>query len=1088
MPLPDYIDNTQHTLEAILRELIQTQEQTTLDIATGFFRIEAWVKLEHPLNRLTHLRLLIGRDPSIQPAERSYINLQKVFQKDIQTQLEQTEFNLAYKEQIDRLIAYLSRETVEVRLYGGKENTTASFLHAKAYIFDDYSIIGSSNFTPSGLEGNTELNVLIKQSAIARDLRNNWFAKFWNHESVDTEYKQKLINILEASKFGSRAYTPYQVFVKALYELFKEETTIDEHNRTTLELANFQQQGFEQAVRLINRHHACMIADAVGLGKTYIALRLMEYYLTQDRRPGHVPRALVICPAQLRDLVWRKKLDEFGIKADIVSQEEIARTGFEIRNYTKHDIIVVDESHNFRNSGTNRYNNLQKILASGKRDKKVILLTATPINNSIFDLYHQFMLMARNNPNYYREWGISNLTSFFKALNRGQIEITELLFLGMVRRSRLDVIKRQKAGEPVVIDGKEVRFPQRQLEKFTYNFEENYAGLYARLAEQIDQLHLAPYNINSFKLKLNSEEQAQMKRNEALVALMKTLWLKRLESSLVAFQNSIENQRKFQTEFNECLSSGKLLDTRTFRKILTAEIDEQEIVDLNALIESLQPVDPKKYNISELQKQIHHDFTILENITNTLTQIRQGFAQGLGANDKKLESFKNLLTNQLQRQKIIIFSYFKDTAKYLYNELITDKLWLQNMGSPKIDLITGDTKGKERADKVKRFSPHSNCESDEEIQECLANPIDILICTDVLSEGQNLQDAGVLVNYDLHWNPVRMIQRAGRIDRIGTTFETLYIYNCFPEEGLEKLLGLVERLQQRIATIDREVGLDGSVLGEAISERSLEELRKLKQADTDAEKAIILEELEGISELISLDEMRLPLAEFLNQRGSALIEEIPMGIHSTRDGREGLFLAFQAKGRTAWYFYPRIDGNIVTDRQQFGSQIITDKRRIFKMLQCTESDYPDPDTLPPVPFNKEIFTILEGAIQNVINDFRKQAGMQRIKPKLSKVLQQIALALEANNSFQDETDQEQKERVFRIITTSENLRVYEPDIKQIWEDYRTNHRDDINWLSNRLDEYFIENEIGQDLLDSEPTMSEFITKEDVQLVCYEWFE
>jgi len=107
------------------------------------------------------------------------------------------------------------------------------------------------------------------------------------------------------------------------------------------------------------------------------------------------------------------------------------------------------------------------------------------------------MLMARNNPNYYREWGISNLTSFFKALNRGQIEITELLFLGMVRRSRLDVIKRQKAGEPVVIGGKEVRFPQRQLEKFTYNFEENYAGLYARLAEQIDQLHLAPYNINS---------------------------------------------------------------------------------------------------------------------------------------------------------------------------------------------------------------------------------------------------------------------------------------------------------------------------------------------------------------------------------------------------------------------------------------------------------------------------------------------------------------------------------------------------------------------------------------------------------------
>ena len=420
MPLPDYIDNDRHKLEAILQELILDDRQTNLDIATGFFRIEAWMRLEVALNQLTNLRLLIGRDPTILPAERSSVDLIKFFRRDIQGQIESSEFNLTYKQQIDRLIAYLQQEHIHVRLYG-VNGGQASFLHAKAYIFDHYSIIGSSNFTPSGLDGNTELNVLIQQEIFARGLRTDWFNKFWNDPSVDLDYKDKLIHTLEASKFGSKAYTPYQVFIKALYELFKDETQSEGSDRTTLELASFQQQGFELAVKLIDRHDACMVADAVGLGKTYIGLRLLEHYLQKERRPGYVPRALVICPAQLRDLIWIKKLDDFGIKADIVSQEELGRSSFDIRKYTKYEIIIIDESHNFRNPGTNRYSNLQKLLGTGKRNKKVVLLTATPINNTVYDLYHQMMLMARNTATYYREWGISNLTGYFRDLHKGNI-------------------------------------------------------------------------------------------------------------------------------------------------------------------------------------------------------------------------------------------------------------------------------------------------------------------------------------------------------------------------------------------------------------------------------------------------------------------------------------------------------------------------------------------------------------------------------------------------------------------------------------------------------------------------------------------
>ncbi|MEG4286302.1 helicase-related protein [Microcoleus sp. A006_D1] len=1087
MPLPDYIDNDRHKLEGILREIILDDRQTELDIATGFFRIEAWIRLEEPLNNLTNLRLLIGRDPTILPAERSQIDLKKFFRRDMQGQLEQGNFNLAYKQQIDRIITYLKQEHIQVRLYG-VNGDKVSFLHAKAYIFDDYSIIGSSNFTPSGLDGNTELNVLIKQSAIAHDLRHNWFEKFWNDRSVDLDYKDKLIQTLESSKFGSKAYTPYQVFVKALYELFKNETQSEGSDRTTLELASFQQQGFEQAVRLIDRHNACMVADAVGLGKTYIGLRLIEHYLQKERSPGYVPRALVICPAQLRDLVWIKKLDEYGIKADIVSQEELGRKTFDIRRFTKHDIIVIDESHNFRNSGTNRYINLQKLIGTGKRSKKIVLLTATPINNTVFDLYHQMLLMARNTPTYYREWGISNLTSYFKALNQGKIEITELLMQTMVRRSRLDVIKRQQAGEQIFISGKEIHFPTRQLENFTYNFEDIYEGLYAGIADQIDSLNLAPYNIKSFKRKIDKDDEKEVKRNEALAALMKSLWLKRLESSLVAFESSMIRQQRFQTEFNTCLQSGKLLTTDKFRKIIAAEEEEEENISITEIVNSLEEVNQKEYDVPQLKKQISQDFQNLEDIIEKLRNIREAVAEGK-ENDLKLVAFKNLLQQQLQSKKTLVFSYFKDTANYLYQEVIKDEAWLVAMGNPAIDIITGATSGKMREDKVKRFAPKANCDNEEDREECANNPIDILICTDVLSEGQNLQDAGVLVNYDLHWNPVRMIQRAGRIDRLGTNFEELFIYNCFPEEGLEKLLGLVKRLQQRIATIDREVGLDGSVLGETISDKSIEELRKLKQADTDAEKAAILEELEQAVELISLDEMRFPLLEFLTQKSRELIEEIPMGIHSTRkDGINGIFLAFSAKDRTIWHFYPRIKGAILTDRNStYKDLMITEKRRIFKMIQCKETDYPNPDDLPPVQFDNAIFAILPGAVNNLIEDFKKQQSSSLLKPRLSKLLHSIYTALtQSESANNDESEIDAKQRVVRIITSVDNLKTFEKEIKVFWDGFVEDRN--LTNLVTELDEYFIEKEIGQDIEDDEQTTLDIIKKEDVQLVCYEWFK
>ncbi len=1089
MPLPDYIDNDRHKLETVLDTIIQTERQTDLDIATGYFRIEAWMRLEQAFNQLTALRLLIGRDPSILPAERDRIDLIRYFRRHIQGQLESEPFNLSYKDQIDRLIAYLEQNHIQVRLYGahGEANT---FLHAKAYIFDEYSIVGSSNLTPSGLSGNTELNMLNKQRAIAQDLRQNWFSKFWNHPSVDLDYKQKLVDALNASKFGSKPYTPYQVFIKALYELFKEDLGSAGGGRTTLELADFQKEGFERAVRLLERHNACMVADAVGLGKTFIGLRLIEHYLQKERRPDHVPHALVICPAQLRDLVWTKKLREFGILAEVISQEELGRQDFDTRQYNRYDIVVVDESHNFRNSNTNRYDNLKRLLEGGQKNQRVVLLTATPINNGVFDLYHQMLLLAHGDPGYYREWGISNLKSYFVALKNGDVEITELMMQTMVRRSRQDVIKRQQAGEQIVIAGKEIRFPKRQLEQFTYSFEASYQGLYAGIAQQIDQLNLAPYNIKAFKRRLNKDEQAQIKRNEALVYLMKSLWLKRLESSLIAFENSLTAQRNFQSEFEACLHQGKLLDSKTFRKILAAEIDEEEAIDIQEVINSLESVDPKEYDTQQLEAQISADFHALEDILKKLRTIRENVAQGQD-HDLKLSAFKEQLL-QLKGQKVLVFSYFKDTAQYVYDQLLGDDSWRDAMAvegrEPKIDLITGKVPGKQREEKVKRFAPVANCQS-EELSIYQDDATDILICTDVLSEGQNLQDAGVLINYDLHWNPVRMIQRAGRIDRLGTNFEELSIYNCFPEEGLEDLLGLVARLQERIATIDREVGLDASVLGEVISDRSLEELRRLKQAETEAEKQAILSELEQASDLISLDDMRFPLLEFTNQMTQDAVDDIPLGIHSTRtDGpkdRDGVFLAFRARNRHFWHYYPRINGHISTDP----AQLVSDKRRIFKLLQCQASDYPNPEELPPVPFDNAIFAVLEAATHNLLQEVKRQQSSSRMRPVLSRLLQKIEAALaepERIESTSDAGNDEIREQVLRVITTA-SLRSYEKTIKVFWDQFTASR--DLAALVSNLDELFADQGLYHDVEEEkESDWLKVIRQEDIQLVCYQWFK
>ena len=1051
---PDYIDNTgERCLSEALARIICEWEQLQLDVATGFFEPGVWRLLAESFPRLQQLRLLLGRAPELVGAGEDTLDLRRYYRRKLQGDLEALPLDRQYAALLESLLEFLRRPSVAVRLY-------PSFLHAKAYIFPELAIVGSSNLTPAGLTRQAELNLVRKEHLVARSLREDWFEPFWAQAE---DYKADLIQSLEASKFGTTPYTPFEVFIKALYEYFKDRLAAEAPEAGVgVDLAAFQQEGLREAIRLLNAHRGVLIADAVGLGKTYIGMGLLEHYLLRQRRRGHIPRGLVVCPAQLRDLVWAPKLDEYGIKATLCSMEEMGRQDFPWKAYNRYDLVLVDESHNFRNPGTGRYQSLNKLICTGKRDKYVILMTATPINNTIWDLYHQLMLLARGAESYYRDCGISNLKGFFGRVVEGAAELFDLLEETAVRRSRYDIKKRQEVGEQIILPGKgEVRFPERALRAIEYNLEQTYRGFYAEIAGQIERLSLVSYNIEQFRA---GSDTIIVERNNALIGILKTTLLKRLESSLRAFEVSVERQLKFQRRFFELLQQGRLLDSPGYRKIIALEETDAPAEAIEDLIDGLPEVSAASYDLKALRKHMETDLRILQDLLDWIAIIRGG--PGLEAGeDAKLAAVEDELAGPLKGQKVLLFTYYEDTARYIYESLRQDTAWLARAGHPAIGLISGRSDVRERERLIKRFAPLANTPDTEEglreRRELQAEEIRILISTDVLSEGQNLQDAGIIINYDLHWNPVRMIQRAGRIDRLGLPPDrhTVYIYNCFPEEGLERLLHLVERLQQRILNIDRTVGLDASVLGEAIHPKSLEDLKRIKAGERKA-----LEELEQAAELISTDEMKLPLIAYLQAIGEEAVKEIPLGIHSGKSAPvAGTFFAFRTGDRHFWRFYPAD-----------GSDAISDKRRIFRLISCAPDE---PRTVPP----HKVFELLERATADVFREIRSRRAARRVRPQMTGLNKKFYDALNQLNPFEQVPDDLRRRVSQLLLDVPLGPFQREPALRAI--EAALVESGSVLALAEQLEAFFVENGLLRE--PGEPNVLAQIKEEDLQLVCYE---
>lgn len=1022
--VPFVIDNQTSRLGDILSSLLRATAERPFDVATAYFSISGYRLVAEGLHQVGAFRLLLGSEPHTGSDVGLRANDRKALAARLKGDIEAEPFAPETLRLVEDLIAFLRADKVEVRLYD------QGFLHAKCYLFHQDTIgpnnrsdrlrpfagiVGSSNFTGPGLSTNRELNIvhrvftpddeatdaraaesvsyllkgatecetildpsgvevpaqarrMIKSEVGARAIRDltQWFERQW---SESAEFKDDLIQLLDASKFGTVEYTPYQIYMKALYEYFRDELGEGElgFGRSAVSLAEFQEDSVKKARRILSRYDGVLIADSVGLGKTWIGKKLLEDFAYHRRQ-----KAVVICSASLRGM-WQRELASATIAAQMLGMEEMGRESFDPRPYADADVILIDESHNFRNDKSNRYDAMERLIAMNRgrgRDgqrKKIILLSATPINNDLYDLLNQIQLFSQSEPDYFADIGIGDLRSYFR---RGrQLVRRDEATAGMVLFNLLEeiVVRNTRpyikiAYPNAAINGEPVRFPDRKMRTVNYSLGETYAGLYDEIVHSIEKLSLAPYQLETYRKPENvvndQEHILEQGREQALVGIFKTRFLKRLESSVEAFRQSLHWALTFEETYLDYLLDGRVVSCGDFRKAMRfieqeTEDDPGSMADrldakseARTYIESLPTVDLNEFRLRDLRHDVETDVKLLRGLYER--------TRPLVASDGKLDVLKDLLAGELKGRKVLIFSSYKDTSRYVHRCLTNDKAWLASAENPTIRRIDSGNHPDERGQILGLFAPVAN----EKPETARKDQIDILISTDVLSEGQNLQDCGVLINYDLTWNPIRLVQRNGRIDRIGSPHEHIMICNMFPEDELEKLLRLVARLMERISQIDDTGLLDASVLGEVVHPRTFNTIRRICQED-----GTVLDEEEDRAELAGPELLLKQLKEVLNRQGSESIADLPNGIHSglRRKTCSGIFFYFQAPRRDGLgrrHFWTYIDART--------GEVIDNRFEVARMIAC------QPDE-PRFIGSQDVFTLQERAIEHILSTERERS-------------------------------------------------------------------------------------------------------------------
>jgi SNF2 family DNA or RNA helicase len=948
----------------------KVQTGSRLSVVSAYFTIYAYEALKDKLDHIEHLDFLFGEPRFIASLDPERTE-KKAFVLD-SNGLKLA--NCLQQKRVARECAEWFRQKVDIRSV-----RHVQLLHGKMYHIAnagvEEAILGSSNFTVRGLglgasSNNIELNLEVDGTRDRRDLKA-WFDELWNDSELVEDVKQNVLLYLDQLY---QNHAPEFIYYKTLFHIF-EGFLADQEKGGLLDqdlkivdtgiwqaLFEFQRDGVKGAINKILKHNGCILADSVGLGKTFEALAVIKYFELKNER------ALVLCPKKLREnwTVYRHNdaLNPFigdRFRFDVLSHTDLSRESgksgdldFTTFNWGNFDLVVIDESHNFRNNTPgrrdeegniirkSRYQRLMDdIIKSGVRTK-VLLLSATPVNNDLRDLRNQIYFLTEGEDAAFKESiGVGSLKETLASAQKtftlwarkqsGERKTKDLLeklssaFFKLldeltIARSRKHILRYYK-NNIAALGG----FPERKKPESIFSdidLERRFLS-YDRLNDEITGYKLslfAPSRYLKAEFKENYKTHAgdpfsQADREKFLVGMMKVSFLKRLESSVRSFEITMERTitkietleqkiRNYQAMPDQNPESNELeLDIRT------PEGDEE--------LEAVQLVGGKfKYELQHLE--LNKWLNDLQRDKEQLSLLHDNAKAVTSERDAKLKELKRLIECKVkdptankrgeQNKKVLVFTAFADTAEYLFDTLFS---WAHNDLRINIALVTGGgnnrtTFGKTDFNQIlTNFSPRSK-NRDKIPSMPQDGEIDLLIATDCISEGQNLQDCDFLINYDIHWNPVRIIQRFGRIDRIGSLSNSVQLVNFWPTKDLEKYVNLKNRVEARMALVDIAATFEDNILKtDEIEELIHEDMRyRDKQLLRLREEVLDLEDFSESVALneFTLDDFRIELSNYITSNRK-LLEDAPLGLYGVvpphleqKATTPGVVFCFKQKG------------------------------------------------------------------------------------------------------------------------------------------------------------------------------------------------
>lgn len=861
-------DNSNETksVKKYLKEWCGISKQ--MDIATGYLEIGGLLDLDGDWQKLDKIRIILGDEMTKRTKEVIEGVVQHMISRlrdSVDDEHERNEFLIG----VPAIIDAMQKRRIECRVYDkGK-------FHAKTYIsyFDDkykaqfpasfnigngYALVGSSNFTHPGLTQNIELNVQIRDNV---DELQDWFEEYWE---VSTDITEALLKAIENR---CKEFSPYDVYLRSMYELFKsrEGTVSDwEQHKSKIYpiLSQYQKDGYNNLINIAEKYSGAFLCDGVGLGKTFEGMMVIERYVMKERK-----NVVLIVPAAARISVWETTIKQY--------MPEILEGfyPFKIINHTdllldknqnlmdqiakQAEVVVIDEAHHFRSRSSNRYRKLFEMMTEGPQ-KLMFMLTATPINNSFLDLQHLIELFTHRQDDYFAAapLGIHSLYGHFKKMEaklnevsgdaiEDSIDIAEDVFRKdelvkelVVQRSRAYVKKSLLAST----GSDQVLFSERQPPTVAnYSLKSSYGKLIDDFMKSfyrkdkssgktITILSLAvysPYEEEYYIGDRSKIDEMKAGRQKQVVNLVRQLLLKRFESSIAAFEETCIRiyirLRKFMEDYMEYGNKKKI--EKLFAKhtdiyeYITQHLNDISDISVEDMEDGLpdyvwnteESFDIKDFDIRAMLDDTELDLEVLSEFIEDMMELRP-------EQDDKIRELKRILTedDRVKNKKVIIFSEFRATALYIYHEL-------QKAGFKGLYELDG-TSNEDRHSMVQRFAPYYNGLSSADVQD----EIRILVATDVLAEGLNLQDAQCLINYELHWNPVRLMQRIGRVDRrrsaviedrlladhpeLAADRKNAYYWNFLPPSELDGLLNLYRIVARKTLRISKTFGIEGKQL------------------------------------------------------------------------------------------------------------------------------------------------------------------------------------------------------------------------------------------------------------------------------------